>query len=72
MAISKVEVRKCDRCGTVEEMRREGACYDWAKVRAQQVNGPFRIGTLCGSQHHDADLCPNCTSALQAWWKHVA
>lgn len=70
MSVGKIEVRVCDRCGAKHEMRQENASYDWCKIVARQVNGPFRIGDMAkaNEERHQSDLCPNCTAALDLWW----
>ena len=69
MAQSNIEVRKCDRCGEVEEMRRPEQVYAWTKIMSRQVNGPFHIGDMSKADDRcHADLCPACTAALDAWW----
>lgn len=73
MAQSQTTNMTCDRCSEVQSITPkdpENLRYHWAKVWAQEANGPLRIsaGHREPIMQDCRDLCPPCMGSLMAWW----
>jgi len=73
MSATKTTNMTCDRCGfkdDVPDNDPKNRGYHWAKVWAQENNGPLRIS----NGHREIlaadtqDLCPSCMTSLMTWW----
>lgn len=70
MTAHSIKVLTCDRCKTVEEIRRAEQEYAWAGINYSEVNGHRWIGTQRSAKPVWADLCPQCSRELHDWFKH--
>lgn len=74
MAKATIQKYTCDRCGGVDEMRRDGQSYEWGAILAMHENGPFRIAKghkpAPGFPANACDICPTCCAELSKWWEN--
>lgn len=68
MARIDVPIYTCDRCKSVEEIRRPEQEYRWGGINYSEVNGPRWVGTHRSDKPKWADICPGCLTELHTWW----
>lgn len=64
MSSRSIEIRYCDRCDVVGEIREPWMGYRWGTMQASHCNGKFKVG-----RDKPADLCEGCMNELERWWK---